>query len=42
LDVALRKSQQVEQNIAQSINLLVEYRSAMITAAVTGHIEELR
>ena len=33
---------QIEVQVSQSIESLVEYRSALITAAVTGQLAELR
>jgi type I restriction enzyme S subunit len=42
LDLAVQKSEQVGRSIEQSIKFLVEYRSALITAAVTGQIEGLQ
>jgi type I restriction enzyme S subunit len=42
LDLALRRSDQVEHSIEHSIKFLGEYRSALITAAITGQIKELR
>ncbi len=42
IDAATAKVEVIEQRVARSIASLIEYRSALITAAVTGQIEGLR
>lgn len=42
LDTTLKRDSRVERSVLSSVSKLEEYRSALITAAVTGQLAELR